>query len=242
MTKPSRPAERSRDTVVSAVSTDGSESHAAVLGIHDDPPPAELARIRRGEAVAAAKVLGVPPEDVVLFHLQDTQLLRDAEPLQRAVLGLFQRYPEVATVYFPDPDREMNADHRVTGATVLHCVQQLGLTPRLMKYVVWTKDLEVAFQFQNRLAVPAVIDDAEPVETVDIRQFHAQKMAALAEHKTQMQLFSPSQTRTVVPPWLLEKLDRSTVEQFRVHPLPHAKEQLHGDSVIGRFEEARPRQ
>lgn len=206
------------DRVLIIFSTDGSESHAAVLGIHDDPYPSELARIRQDESFAAAAKLDIPPEDVVQLHLQDTQLVRDVEPLTRSIEALFTQYSEVATVYFPDPDRELNADHRITGATVLACVHKLGLHPKLMKYVVWDRDLEKAFEYQNRLDTPVSIDDTELIESIDIMPYHQTKLAALAQHKTQVELFSKSQKRTVVPTWLLEKLKQQMVEQFRVHP------------------------
>lgn len=205
------------DRVIIVFATDGSESHAAVLGIHSDPSPAELAVIRQREAVAAAAALGVPADDVVFLHRQDTQLANQAGELAAGIAEVLQAHRSVSTVYLPDPDRELNADHRMTGQTVLARVRAAGLTPRLLKYVVWDGDVERAFQFENRLATPAQIDDSEQVERVDIQHQHRRKLEAMAQHRTQVELFSVRQTRAVIPLELKNRIERQTVETFRVH-------------------------
>jgi LmbE family N-acetylglucosaminyl deacetylase len=212
------------DRVVIVFSTDGSESHAAVLGIHDDPPPARLAEIRRRESLEAAGALGVPQEDVIFLHQQDTQLARDFAALHAQIRNVFQRFPAPHTVYFPDPDRELNADHRATGKAVLLCAAELQAYPKLLKYVVWDADVEREFQFKNRMSDPVHIDDQEAIEQVDIACYHQHKLTAMSKHRTQVALFSTSQTRTVVPPWLMNKLERQKVESFRQHTLDCGRE------------------
>ncbi|HLI75830.1 MAG TPA: PIG-L family deacetylase [Acidobacteriaceae bacterium] len=207
------------DEVFIVFSTDGSESHTAVLGIHTDPCPEELAAVRQSEAVAASETLGVPADHVVLLHFADTQLALQYEALTDAVRALLLAHQNVDAIYLPDPDRELNADHRITGLAVLAAVRELQLTPRLLKYVVWDKDVEREFQFQNRLDAPVRIDDHELTEVVDITRFHGTKLNAMAKHRTQVEFFCKAQTRPVVPVWLMEKLSRQTFEQFRIHPL-----------------------
>lgn len=205
------------DRVIIVYATDGSESHAAVLGIHADPSPAELTIIRQGEALEAAAALGVPAGDVVFLHRQDTQLANEAGELAAGVEKVFADHRGVSTVYLPDPDRELNADHRMTGQTVLAHVRAAGLTPRLLKYTVWDREVERAFEFANRLDAPAQVDDSEQVERIDIRNQHRRKLDAMAKHRTQVELFSPRQTRAVVPDELKHRIEQLTVETFRVH-------------------------
>lgn len=205
------------DRVIIVFATDGSESHAAVLGIHTDPSPAELTVIRHGEAVAAAAVLGVPADDVVFLHGQDTQLANQAGALAAGIEKVLADHRGVSTVYLPDPDRELNADHRMTGQTVLARVRAAGLTPRLLKYTVWDRAVERAFEFENRLDAPAQVDDSEEVERIDIEPQHRRKLEAMAQHRTQVELFSASQTRPVVPAELKNRIETQTVETFRVH-------------------------
>ncbi len=209
----------SSDEVYIVFSTDGSESHSAVLGIHADPCPEELAAIRQGEAIAAAETLGVPADHVILLHFKDTQLATQTEDLTRDIKSLLMAHRDVGTIYLPDPDRELNADHRITGRTILAVVHDLQLAPRLLKYVVWDKDVEREFKFQNRLDSPTTINDYEPTEIIDITRFHSTKLDAMAKHRTQVEFFCKAQVRPVVPVWLMEKLARQTVEHFRVHPL-----------------------
>ncbi len=205
------------DQVSIVFSTDGSESHAAVLGIHSDPCPQELAQIRQKEAISAAAALGVPDTNVFLLQFQDTQLASQKDALTLAIRTVLHTHRDVSAIYLPDPDRELNADHRITGAAVLDAVRELQITPRLLKYVVWDKDVEEAFQFQNRLDVPVQVNDLEQNEVIDISRYHTAKLHAMGKHKTQVELFSKAQTRPVVPVSLMKKLSTQTFEKFRIH-------------------------
>jgi LmbE family N-acetylglucosaminyl deacetylase len=197
--------------------TDGSQSHAAVLGITNNPSPADLVGLRREEAIAAAAALGVNASLVHFFGFPDTMLATHAEAFRSEVLRVLSPIPRISAVYIPDEDRELNADHRVTGKVVRECIEALGLRPRILKYTVWDRDTEKEFAYQNRLEEAARPRCDEPVVTVDIEEFHQSKMAAMEMHRTQTALVSPDQTRPIVPRAMMDKLRRKSTEEFVLH-------------------------
>lgn len=207
-----RVAEGHRVKIV--VSTDGAMSHAAVLGIHEDPTPQQLVEIRAKEAVAAAAAMGVRPEDVHLLGFPDTDLAGSMPAFREAVLAFLATVPEVAEVYVPHDVREMNADHRLTGEGVLACLEEAGLTPRIRKFVVWDTDTEQEFVFVNRRPAGYGTDPHERQVTEDISAQLPAKLTALREHRTQVELYCAAQTRPVVPEKFVARVCERPVETF----------------------------
>jgi LmbE family N-acetylglucosaminyl deacetylase len=200
--------------VVIVYSTDGSMSHAAVLGIHRDPSPRELIEVRQAEAAAAAGVLGVAAANLHFLGFPDTRLA-DCLPEFAAMLRkVLEAHPGAGELYLPHEVRELNADHQATGETVLKCVRELGLTPRIRKFVVWDQRTEDEFAFVNRRQAPASACNGERLVQVDIAADLGLKRAAMAEHRTQVTLYSPAQSRPVVPREFQARVLSRTVEEF----------------------------
>lgn len=199
--------------VVVMFTTDGSRSHSAVLGRDSDPTPDELATIRRGEALRATSVLGVAADDVYFAGAEDTHVADDIPLLRTAVQHLLRRHPDVAEVFMPDEVRELHADHRLTGLTVLDCVREARLTPRIYRYVVWDEETEASFGFTSRTQAAGEAR-AERLVVFDISAELDKKAAALAEHATQVTLYAPWQTRAVVPAEFRERVCTREIEEF----------------------------
>ncbi|MFD0661176.1 PIG-L deacetylase family protein [Thermocatellispora tengchongensis] len=174
----------------------------------------ELAAIRRREAESAAKALGVDPADLRFLGHTDTLLAASLDTFRAQVRRLLAEHADVAEVYLPHDVRELNADHRLTGEGVVDCLTELGLAPRLRKYVVWDEDTEAAFAFTNRIAPERAASPTERLVSLDISPWVERKLAALEEHRTQVTLFSPAQRRTVVPAPFLERLRAKRTEEF----------------------------
>jgi LmbE family N-acetylglucosaminyl deacetylase len=207
-------ASRAGARVVIVYATDGSMSHSAVLGIDSDPSPAELTQIRQDEARAAAKTMGVDDGDVHFLGFPDTRLADHLPGFARAVREILASHPEAAQVYLPHEVRELNADHRLTGETVLDCARDLGLTPLTRKFVVWDERTETEFGFVNRNPASHGPAPGERLLTVDIGAHLDRKRAALAEHRTQVTLFCDAQTRPVVPHEFQARVLTAGTEQF----------------------------
>jgi|SRR5579864_6257100 len=198
-------------------STDGSQSHAAVLGITSNPSPDDLIALRRDEAIAAAAVLGVDASHVQFFGFPDTMLAAHEAEFRSAMLKALTENAEVSVIYIPDEDRELNADHRITGKVVRDCVETLGLKPMIFKYTVWDSETEKAFGYQNRLDESSHPRRHEEVVSIDIQQFRESKIAAMEMHRTQTALVGPTQTRPVVPQSLMDKIKQKSSEEFVLH-------------------------
>jgi LmbE family N-acetylglucosaminyl deacetylase/glycosyltransferase involved in cell wall biosynthesis len=211
--------------VVVLYATDGSRSHAAVLGIHQDPTPRELAEIRRKEALAGALILGARRQDVWFLGFEDTRLEQVATEFRKSAAEILRLYPAITAVLLPHEERELNADHRATAVGALAALADAGVTAPVYRYQVWDELTEVEFGFTNRAGTSAPTDeattgagDAEPEATVlhDIRPYQEVKARALAEHRTQVELFRPSQTRPVVPTEFVRRVLARPTEQFWV--------------------------
>ncbi|NJM50810.1 MAG: hypothetical protein HC843_07960 [Sphingomonadales bacterium] len=195
--------------------TDGSQSHKAVLGL-DVPSAQDLIRIRKVEALCAAAKLGVESALVTFVGARDTRLIDGLNQLERTISSLFSAIPDICEIFIPHERRELNADHILTGRTVLEQIVKSGINPVIYKYVVWNAEIEASFGYANRQAVPEIDETQEVCIAEDIGEYLEQKYEAFLEHKTQTTLFVPEQQRTVVPPLLLEQVRSNKFEEFWV--------------------------
>lgn len=198
-------------------STDGSRSHEAVLDIFREPSAGDLIEIRRREAIAAAGVLGVAPEFLIFAGVKDTCLAEFQDSYRDIVRQALSRIGAVDEVYMPHERLELNADHRLTGAIVAEQLVELGLAPRIFRYVVWDAQTEAEFGYRNRVPGDAAPEDRDEERIrIDISGQIERKLAALMEHRTQVTLFSAHQRRTVVPEGLKARLRSRRYEEFWV--------------------------
>lgn len=200
--------------------TDGAMSHAAVLGIEHDPAPEELRLIRRDEARAAARALGLGDDAVEFLDFPDTRLAGHLPRFRREVRRVLSAHREVAEVYLPHEVRELNADHRLTGEVAVAALTELGLTPDVYRFVVWDERTEQEFAFTNR-AEPTGEGAGAAERPVDfgIAAYREAKRAAFLAHRSQVELYAPGQTRPVVPPGFQSRVLAATTERFWV-PVP----------------------
>lgn len=205
-------AEGARVTVVFA--TDGAMSHSAVLGIHTDPTPGELRAIRREEARSAAKAMGLDKDAARFLDYPDTRLADHLPAFREDVLEILREHRGVTHVYVPHEVRELNADHRLTGETVVSCLSELGLAPQIFRYVVWDERTEEEFGFVNRNPAAGRGAVTERLVSFDIGAYAERKHAAFREHRTQVELYAPGQTRPVVPPPFQERVFAARTEEF----------------------------
>lgn len=194
--------------------TDGAMSHSAVLDIHSDPTPAELRLVRREEARSAAVALGLPKDAARFLDYPDTTLAAHLPLFRRDVLNILRGHRTVTHVYIPHGVRELNADHRLTGETVESCLDELGLTPEVYRYVVWDERTEEEFGFVNRDPAAGPGPGTERLVSVDISGYLPHKHAAFREHRTQVELYAPGQTRPVVPLPFQERVFAARTEEF----------------------------
>lgn len=110
--------------------TEGRTSHAHLI------PPSELVKIRRQEALAASRVLGIEEESVTFLDFEDGRLSEHYAAAVARVSSLLHEY-KPDEVFIPY-HREPNLDHLATNRIVLTALSAVGIAPVVCEYPVWT--------------------------------------------------------------------------------------------------------
>jgi LmbE family N-acetylglucosaminyl deacetylase len=109
--------------------TDGSTSHRRFM------PAAELRRIRKMEALAAAELLGITSECIHFLDFPDGQLSHHHGAAVREVSALLGRaQPEQVFVPY---QADGTPDHEATYQIVSEALNSAGLKPTTYEYPVW---------------------------------------------------------------------------------------------------------
>jgi glycosyltransferase involved in cell wall biosynthesis/LmbE family N-acetylglucosaminyl deacetylase len=142
-----------------------------------------LAADASDEAVAAARALGVEPDDLGFLGGDGGTEAHSADAYRTAIGKLLADRPDVTEVYIPHDAKEPDSKRRMIGALVTESLAALGLTPTVYRYVVAESDVATP-------PVPADrdIDRSDPSRTPerlvsrDIAPNLAAKSAALAAY------------------------------------------------------------
>jgi LmbE family N-acetylglucosaminyl deacetylase len=128
---------------------------------------------------------------------------------------LLNECPDLVSVYIPHPHRELNADHRHLGEVALDRLAAAGCNPEVYQYVVWDEETEREFGYSNRPIRPASNRCSAEVQVrVNISAELPQKLRALAEHRSQTELISPQQMRSVLQSEFIERRCKLPFEEF----------------------------
>jgi LmbE family N-acetylglucosaminyl deacetylase len=176
---------RKRDsgaTVRVVFMTDGAASHPGLI------PADELARLRRGEAMAATASLGVPSQDVTWLGLPDAGLAQHhAQAVAQVAALLALHHPP--QIFLPFPKQE-HPDHMATHAIVMQALAESGQSSWLCQYPIWFLKRWPFVKEQAPEPTSPPAHDFNPLGEfnlrVDLGALAERKRAAIAEHKTQM--------------------------------------------------------
>lgn len=115
--------------------TDGSQSHASLID------PSQLKAMRRQEAIAAAKTLGVEATDVTFLDFQDGQLSQHVAAATERVKAVLQAHPteEIFVPYALEPPADHAATYEAVAGAIrqLAAAGQLAVKPQVYAYPVW---------------------------------------------------------------------------------------------------------
>lgn len=116
--------------------TDGSHSHPG----HPTLSPADVARMRRGEAEAAAGVLGVGREALSFLGAPDGRLDRLERAEREDLVG---RIAEILSRVRPDDiflpyRRDRSTEHEAGFTLVMEALARSGVRPRILEYPIWS--------------------------------------------------------------------------------------------------------
>jgi LmbE family N-acetylglucosaminyl deacetylase len=170
--------------------TDGSLSHNHFI------PKAKLTTLRQQEAIAAAKYLGLKPEQVIFLGFGDGELKQTQEKARESVEKLLMaNSPQ--QVFIPYV-RETHPDHLATNQIVLAALANYSQEIVVYEYPVWywhhfpwtkpsgDRSLKIGYlkaSLKARLGGQLL---QEFNYRVDIDTVKNQKQLALAQHQTQM--------------------------------------------------------
>lgn len=135
-----------------------------------------IARIRRGEQIAAAAILGV--HDLMWLDYPDAAGLPVLELRQRIIAAIRQVKPEFVLTVDPWLPYEAHPDHRATGLAAAEAVMLAGF-PK-----IFPDQLEAGLEPHAVTAI-AFYATAAPNTFIDIDATWDRKLAALQKHTSQ---------------------------------------------------------
>ena len=176
-------------------------------------PADRLRQLRESEALAALRILNVPPENALFTRQKDTRVATPNSPaFADAVAFMLNVLIDVnpMTVLVPwrrDPHR----DHRASWQQLNAAVQQLPARPRVLEYLIWLWELGSETDMPSR--------DEMIVWRVPIEPVMAQRDQAIAAHRSQVsRLIDDDPTAFYLSPELLTHFDASR-ELFLEEPI-----------------------
>jgi LmbE family N-acetylglucosaminyl deacetylase len=180
--------------------TDGSASHPRLMS------PEDLSKLRRQEAINAAKILGIPAHDVTFLEYPDGDLMgHQAAAIDAIKSILVQERP--SQIFIPcHLEPEFIPDHQATNQIVLAAARQVQIPLIVYEYPIWlwchwpwTKLSWLHLRLKGRLKL--IIQSLKLVFrlgtnpwkkfncSVDISSQLQQKQTALNCHQSQMERF-----------------------------------------------------
>jgi len=173
--------------VVVVFMTDG--RHAlSNKGILSNPTPEELQKIRRVEAVTAAKILGVPEKNLIFWDFEDLSLSKNYEAVRSKTSKVLYDIQPVE-IYFPS-DKDLNKDHQTANEILEECVEGLKFKATAYQYFLFPKFVRLR-PFFNWLTKRY----KHNLRAIDISEFVAQKAAALDAYTSQTKIIAEKQVR-----------------------------------------------
>jgi LmbE family N-acetylglucosaminyl deacetylase len=173
------------------VMTDGRHAFLNVLGLGSDPSPVELKAIRKEEVLRAAKILGVPSENLLFFDFEDMALRWHEAEAEEKVLEVLKKYSPVE-VYFPCK-KDANVDHQAANRIIKGSIEKLGLSTSQYKYSISQKFARLG-PFVSRLLNFFRHD----LVFVDVSAYLSVKEAAIEEFGSEIEALSHRQKRPVI--------------------------------------------
>jgi LmbE family N-acetylglucosaminyl deacetylase len=169
------------------IMTDGRTSHTPFIDADT------LVRMRRNEALAASRVLGLQPSDYHFLDYEDSRLRESARPAARRVAQILDRF-QPQEVLVPHR-RDRIADHVATFDIVAAAVRAYGKPVTLLEYPVWLWNTwpwsNARPSLRQLLRAPSLVREIVHIAfgcnaRIDIRSVRQRKLDALAQYRSQM--------------------------------------------------------
>jgi LmbE family N-acetylglucosaminyl deacetylase len=187
--------QRMRLAVRIAYLTDGSHSHPG----HPILSPADIAKLRRSEAEAAAGVLGVGPSALFFLDAPDGRLDRLGPAERDTLVG---KIAAVVSEVRPDEillpyRKDRSSEHEAGFTLVMEGIARSGAQPRVLEYPIWS-------WWDPRALIKPLLGSGR-VWRAGIADCLEQKLLALRCYASQIE---------PTPPWADPVLPRSFLSYF----------------------------
>jgi LmbE family N-acetylglucosaminyl deacetylase len=154
----------------------------------------EMKKIRKEEAMCAAKDLGVEDKNLLFLDFEDTKLKKNEKNVQKRIEEILQIFsPD--EVFFPQ-EREFHSDHRTTNMLVREALKTLDIHPVQYTYIIaWC----FPFYLLQRVFSDRFFDKfmssflGNKITKIDISRFTSLKKKAIDEYKSQTTLMFKGQ-------------------------------------------------
>lgn len=174
------------------VMTDGRYAFLEVLGIEENPTPSQLKDVRMEEVKRAAKILGVPDDNLIFLNFIDGTLEDNMKEAEESVINiLYEKRPN--EIYLPYR-WDCHPDHRAAYKIVKNAVRRLNISAVCYQYSIthifprFGRFIDALLRFIFRIKKVSV----------DISNFLHIKNLAIMEFKSELTFISAMQHRPVI--------------------------------------------
>jgi len=174
--------------VLIVIMTDGRHSFTLVEDVDSDLKPQELKEMRKNEVKTAARILGVPEENLCFLEFEDGSLEHNEKEAREKIISILRRNPPTEVYYTSEKD--FNPDHRATNRIAGGAVKKLGFHILQYEYSVTQTYARVGPLIDSLLNV-----FRRNLVSVDISKFVDLKKRAIKEFKSQTTLLSSKQRK-----------------------------------------------
>jgi LmbE family N-acetylglucosaminyl deacetylase len=171
--------------------TDGRHAFTQKLGISSEPSPEEVKRMRKGEFIRAAGILGLPEKNIFFFDFEDGTLENHEKEAEEKIMNIIEKYWP-ADVYYPFR-RDCHPDHKATNRIVRNALEQLRYSGSY-EYTIIHTYAHLGPLVEKFLSILKRDEVGE-----DISAFLSLKEKALNEYKSEMTVVSSKQKEPLHP-------------------------------------------
>jgi len=168
---------------------DGANSHSKKMA------PDKMAALRKEEALAAAKVMGIAAQDIFFIPVCNQGASANHEEIDKRLMPVLQNRP--ADNYFIPYRYEQQADHSATTTISLNAIKRLHNRALILEYPIWFWEHKPWMNctiFSPKGMRQQLIHTARSLlrlfmhfnHYVDVTETLDQKTRALGEYKSQM--------------------------------------------------------
>lgn len=187
-------AKKSRECEILVIfMTDGRNALKKLFGISSNPSPFEYKEIRKEEAKKAMKILGVSEENLIFLDIEDGQLKQNSSIAKKRIIECLIGL-SFDELYFPS-EKDIKPDHRATNNIVRSVLRNFKFDkPYEENTYLMVRKYNKIGPWKDKIFNIFLNN----IFKVDISCYLPQKIKALNEYKTQIDIVSHKQKKPVL--------------------------------------------